>query len=303
MTLKELQAFYWAAKLGSFAIAADRLSISQSSLSKRIAELEAELGQTLFDRSARRASLTHAGEAILEGAKQMIDLESDVRARVKRADGLQGVLRFGVGELGATTWFPRFMQSVMRDYPQFVINPLVSQARVMENEVERGTLDCAVIASHATRQNIASQPLRSVAFAWMASPQLKIPQRRLTLEALEKHALIVPNPLSGQSQPLHDWMAMANVRPNRLIQCNSLNAIVEMAVAGTGISLLPQGYTAPIVARKLLVRLRSDSPAPPLTYTFIWRRDDMRPLIARVKALVIRDADFTLTSSLWKKWT
>ena len=61
MTLKQLKAFYWAATLGSFAIAADRLAISQSSLSKRIAELELALGAELFDRSTRRAIVTDGG--------------------------------------------------------------------------------------------------------------------------------------------------------------------------------------------------------------------------------------------------
>ncbi|SUP85622.1 LysR family substrate-binding transcriptional regulator [Yersinia pseudotuberculosis] len=51
MTLKQLEAFYWAARCSNFSIAAERLHISISSLSKRIVELEASLGCTLFDRS------------------------------------------------------------------------------------------------------------------------------------------------------------------------------------------------------------------------------------------------------------
>ena len=45
MTLKQLEAFYWAATCASFAVAAERLHLSVSSLSKRIAELEEALGQ------------------------------------------------------------------------------------------------------------------------------------------------------------------------------------------------------------------------------------------------------------------
>jgi DNA-binding transcriptional LysR family regulator len=51
MTLKELEAFHLAATLGSFALAAQRAHITQSSLSKRIAELESWAGAELFDRS------------------------------------------------------------------------------------------------------------------------------------------------------------------------------------------------------------------------------------------------------------
>ena len=64
MTLKQLEAFYWAATCRNFAVAAQRVNLSLSSLSKRIAELEASLGQTLFDRAGHRAVLTEAGERL-----------------------------------------------------------------------------------------------------------------------------------------------------------------------------------------------------------------------------------------------
>lgn len=69
MTLKQLEAFYWAATCASFAVAADRLHLSLSSLSKRIAELESALGLDLFDRSGHRAVLTAAGERLLPQAR------------------------------------------------------------------------------------------------------------------------------------------------------------------------------------------------------------------------------------------
>lgn len=57
MTLKQIEAFYWAAKLGSFAIAAQRLQVTQSSLSKRVAELEESVGALLFDRTMRSTAV------------------------------------------------------------------------------------------------------------------------------------------------------------------------------------------------------------------------------------------------------
>ena len=64
-SIKQLEAFWWAATCANFATAAERVHLSVSSLSKRIAELEATLGQSLFDRSGHRAALTEAGERLL----------------------------------------------------------------------------------------------------------------------------------------------------------------------------------------------------------------------------------------------
>ena len=55
MNLKQIETFYWAAKLGSFTAAAERLSATQSTVSMRIQELERDFGVALFDRRLRAA--------------------------------------------------------------------------------------------------------------------------------------------------------------------------------------------------------------------------------------------------------
>lgn len=300
MTLKQLEAFYWAAKLGSFAIAAERISISQSSLSKRISELEAVLGAALFDRSARRASLTMLGEAIVDDARQMLELEAALLEKTSTSHPVRGLLRFGIGELSASTWFPRFVRSAAAAHAGLVLEPSVGQARAMESEVERGTLDCAVIAGSATIPRLDSQVLCSVAFSWMAAPSLRLRAVVLTPETLAHHPVIAPNALSGLAQGFSDLLARMHVHGHRLIRCNSLNAIVELTVSGAGISVLPLKHMQPLLRRKLLVRLKSEPEVPPLEYSFVWRRDDTRPSIAAVRELVTKAADFDSASPLWR---
>jgi DNA-binding transcriptional LysR family regulator len=300
MTLKQLQAFYWAARLGSFAIAADRLSISQSSLSKRIAELESALGAALFDRSARRAVLTLLGEAIVEDAHQMLMLEAALVEKTSTSHPVRGILRIGIGELSAATWFPKFVRSAAAAHPGLVLEPSVGQARSMEAEVERGTLDCAVIAGSPMSPRLESQVLCSVPFSWMAAPGLRLRGMVLTPETLSQHAVIAPNSLSGLAHGFGDLLARMHARGDRLIRCNSLNAIVELTVSGAGISMLPQKHMQPLLRRKLLVRLKSAPEVPPLEYSIVWRRDDIRPSTEAVRELVREVVNFDATSPLWR---
>jgi DNA-binding transcriptional LysR family regulator len=60
LNTRQLEAFYWAAKLGSFTAAAQRLRTTQSAVSMRVCELERRLGATLFDRR-HRAAITPRG--------------------------------------------------------------------------------------------------------------------------------------------------------------------------------------------------------------------------------------------------
>lgn len=300
MTLKQLQAFYWAAKLGSFAIAANRLSISQSSLSKRIAELESVLGAALFDRSARRASLTMLGEAIVEDARRMLELEAELLEKTSDSHPIRGMLRLGIGELSASTWFPKFVRSAAAAHPGLVLEPSVGQARSMEAEVERGTLDCAVIAGLCSSPRLDSQVLCSVAFSWMAAPSLRLRTKVLTPDTVPGLPVIAPNSLSGLAGGFSELLARMHVRGGRLVRCNSLNAIVELTVSGAGISVLPQKHMQPLLRRKLLVRLQSVPEVPPLQYSFVWRRDDARPSTAAARELVTKEVDFDSASPLWR---
>src|SRR5690606_32780653 len=72
MTLKQLEAFYWAATCKNFSVAAGRLNISVSSLSRRIGELEAAIGADLFNRDNRSAVLTPLGDRLLAHARDVL---------------------------------------------------------------------------------------------------------------------------------------------------------------------------------------------------------------------------------------
>ena len=74
--LKQLETFYWAAKLGSFTAAAERLNYTQSTVSMRIHDLEQNLGVSLFDRSQRTARITSKGRDLLKHAEELLNLSA-----------------------------------------------------------------------------------------------------------------------------------------------------------------------------------------------------------------------------------
>ncbi len=299
MTLKQLQAFYWAAKLDSFSIAADRLFISQSSLSKRIAELEYSLDKELFDRSARRAVLTREGEMALTSVKLILDTESELRGKLKPGSDLRGNLRIGIGELTAATWFPRFVARIAIEHPGLLVDPQVGQGRSMEVDVERGILDCAVIAGLPTRPSIVSQQLPSVEFSWMGSPRLAVTGRTITPSLLRDYPVLTFAAPSGQAQLFNDWLTTNGAQVDRVSSCNSIHTIVELAIAGLGLCLLPRQHLQPVLARKLLVEYKCVPAFPALNYRLIWRHDDSRGLIQTVRSLVMKEVNFDLTTPLW----
>lgn len=84
MEIRHLRYFVAVAESLNFSVAAQRLHMSQPPLSKRIADLEEEIGARLFDRSSRQVALTSAGRSLLPQAKSAVDA-FDATVRVARA--------------------------------------------------------------------------------------------------------------------------------------------------------------------------------------------------------------------------
>lgn len=299
MTLKQLEAFYWAAASSSFAVAADRLHVSQSSLSKRIAELEGQLRKALFDRSGHRAALTDAGQQLLPLARRMLGLADEMRSLSTEDGSLHGHCRFGVGELAALTWLPDLVAQARALHPDLVLEPYVDLGAALEQRVESGELDFAVVAGYSQRSSIASVAIADVRFSWAAAPALVGKQRSVTARLLQETPLITMPAAAGPTRMLEHWLAVNNLEAGRRLTCNNLAAIASLIAAGVGIGLFPNGWLKQMAARKAVVELKSRPALPALQYTFQWRRDDSRPLLKRLREAVDAAVDFSKPSPLW----
>jgi DNA-binding transcriptional LysR family regulator len=303
MTLKQLEAFYLAATLGSFALAAQRVHVTQSSLSKRIAELEAWVGAELFDRSGQRAHLTDAGHRIMAVAKQMLELKEGVRGALDGPLVLEGACRFGISELGALTWLPSFVARVRGDHPQLVLQPHVDLGRRLERLVVRGELDFAVVAGPADDARVASQPVSEVRFTWTAAPGRLRAGRVLDVSELSKHPVITMTEGSGLTQAFDVWAATHGLRMERIVASNSLMAIIGLTIADMGLSFLPRDYIRPWIDGGALTAFRSRPPLPTLQYCFIHRADDRRALLPTLLRCVTDVAQFSVPAGVSRKTT
>jgi DNA-binding transcriptional LysR family regulator len=299
MTLKQLEAFYWAASAASFGVAAERLHVSQSTLSKRIAELEAQLRTPLFNRSGHRAALTDAGRQMLPLARRMLGLADEMRGLLTEGGGVRGNCRFGVGELAALTWLPDLVAQTRALLPDLVLEPQVDLGTALEQRLESGELDFAVVAGYSSRSTIASEAIAQVRFAWAAEPSLVGRHRTITAALLKDTALITMPTAAGPTRMLEHWLAVNNVEAGRRLTCNNLAAIAGLVAAGVGIGLFPIGWLEQMAERGAVVELKSKPALPALEYTFQWRRDDSRPLLRHMRELVGQTVDFTKPSPLW----
>lgn len=283
MNLEQLRGFAEIAHTGHFTRAADRLHLTQPSLSKQIATLEHEFGVELFHRARGNVTLTAAGERLLPIARRMLADADSARAEMAELTGL----RSGRVRLGAT---PTLCASLVVDvlgefharYPGVDIEILERGSRSLITSLMEGTLDLALIvtsvSSSAARAALELEPLLSERLVVVSALELPDPFAArgadpVTLAQLaqtpqiafpENYDLRVTMDTLFQAEGLSPVIAVAGAE---------MDAALRFAERGLGVAVVP----AMVAALHPALRVTPlAAPAPTRTISLA-RRGDMTP--------------------------
>lgn len=293
VTLKQLETLLWIVQAGSFQRAAARLNMTQSTVSKRIQELEREVGFTVFDRSSRSARLTEQGQQLLELGQSMVDIGTEI-AQISNPKRLRRrPLRIGVTELVAMTWLPALVKHLRDDHPGLDIRTEVDLGRAIFNRLQQHGLDFAILPGAFHDRNVHSVQIDEVTNVWMSATG-RLPEiQRLSNERRMPVTFISQGSQSGSGAWIEAWLRRKNFRFERSVACNSLLAIAGLIASGVGISYLPQSSFAPLVAAGRLHCIPSDPPLPSVPYTIMHHIDAPSEWVAPMVEAALRLSDFS----------
>lgn len=131
---------------GSFTKAAEDLHYAQSSVSKMIADLEAEWGMTLLERSKSGVCLTSAGEQLLPYLRKALCGYDELAGQILRMKGLEtGTVRIGTFSSVAINWLPDIFSKLQKDYPGIEYEMLLGDYEEVEHWIEEGRVDCGFV--------------------------------------------------------------------------------------------------------------------------------------------------------------
>jgi len=146
MDSSALNAFVAVAELASFSAAADRLFITQPAVSKRIAILEKQLGNRLFDRIGRRIELTPAGKVLLPNARQILEKMKLARMQIDNlSTSVAGTLHLGISHHISLHRAPKLLKTYCRQHTSVSLEIDFLGSEQAFHAVERGSLELALI--------------------------------------------------------------------------------------------------------------------------------------------------------------
>lgn len=193
----QLKSFLTVAETRNFTRAAERLGISQPTVSQHVRKLEQAAGRILITRDTREVRLTDNGDAMV-GFTRSILAANDIATRYFSGAAMRGRLRFGTADDLAITGLPRILREFRQLYPQINLELTVSQSDQLYRRLKAGALDLVFVKWVASEQE--GEVVKHDTFAWvgleetMLEPGAPVPiiaypapsvSRKLALDALE----------------------------------------------------------------------------------------------------------------------
>lgn len=241
MEFRTLQAFVEVVRRGGFSKAAAALFATQSTVSKAVRQLEAELGAPLLQRIGHRSVLTATGEVVYRRGLRLLTDRDDLLAEIEEIRGLrQGTLRLGLPAIGSSNLFARAFTLYRQRYPGIDVRLVEHGSDQLEKILRAGEIDLAVslvpVAGDFESQRVHCEPL--VAAAAAAHPAAR--KDTITLRALGEFPFLLFETGFTLNRIILDCCARQGFEPVVVARSSQIDFLLELAAAGLGIAFLPR---------------------------------------------------------------
>ncbi len=273
LDLNALMMFHEVVKSGSLSAACERLDVPRSTLSRRLIQLEKEMGTLLLKRSTRKLAPTDLGQSIHEHCARIEAEALAIQQKTSRIrSGLQGSLRVAMPIEFGTAWLGKAISEFAVKYPEMAVEVDVS-GRVVDLIDE--SVDIAITFGQPKPSRMTLRRLGSVSSGIYASPAY-IERHGLpgSLDAIASHDCVVTDiQLREGIWQFRSSSGKRNVTIRSRLRVNSIRLARELVVGGAGMGLLPDMMCAAYVQSGALVRVLPSwrSPSLPVVALFLSR--------------------------------
>ena len=240
-SIRTLRSFLAVVRHGSFSAAGKEIGLTAAALGLQVRALEADLHQTLFDRSGRAIVLNTAGRAMVAPVKELV-ARYEALATLQRGEQLSGTVVMGALVSALMGAFSDVLWALMRQHPALEVKLFAGLSADFALKVDSGELDAAVVTQPPTRL-----PSNLLWTALYTEPMVLIVPRR-------PHFTLPSNPLdmlahspfmrfdhqSWTGHLVNQALAQCGATVKEGMELNSVEAIVALVRQGFGVSILPQ---------------------------------------------------------------
>ena len=272
MDIRVLRYFLAVAREQSFSTAAERLFLSQPTLSRQLKELEDELGKTLFIRSNKGVTLTEEGMILRKRAEEIVDLMDKTEQEVRQSnDNVSGTVYIGAGETYAIKLIADTAHRLKADYPDIHYSFFSGNGTDVMEKLERGLLDFGLVFGNIdkTKYEAIEIPLHDTWGVLMRRDEKLAQKSSVSISDVSGLDLIIPR------QPNHSTMLSEMIAE----QAPDANIVAEYNLIYNASVMVNEGIGSAITLDRLInvsgdskLCFRPFEPRMEAICCFIWKR-------------------------------
>lgn len=231
----DLSYFVEVASTSNLSRAAERLGISQPSLTLAIQRLEHSIGTSLLIRSKKGVALTQSGKQLLLHSRELLHRWDHVRGRaLASVREVQGSYTIGCHASVALYSLPKLLPQLIEENPQLEITLTHDLSRRISERVIRMDVDVGVVVNPVKHPDLVIRKLcqDEVTF-WVGKGDRKVQNFR------SGESVLICDPDLLQTQDLIKKLKRRGIQYNRVLASSSLEVITELVASGAGIGIIP----------------------------------------------------------------
>jgi LysR family transcriptional regulator for metE and metH len=255
LEVRDIRLIQAVSEQGSLTRAGNVLFLTQSALSRQLADLEKRLGVLLFQRSGRRMVPTPAAERLLDSGRQIMGAvaRAEEEARETAAEA-EAVLRFATECYTCYHWLPSVLIEFQRRYAKVEPRIVASATRRPIPALIKGQLDVAIVSGTVRDRRVETTPLFSDELVAVVSRKHPWAERPfVTADDFAGENVFLYNVPKEESTLFKEILDPAGVTPKRVSRVELTEAILELVRAGLGVAMLARWAIAPCVRAGALV--------------------------------------------------
>lgn len=239
ITLRQLQVFEAAARLGGYTRAAETLHLSQPAVSMQIRQLEEQAGMPLFDQIGKKIHLTDAGRALYRHAQ---DILGQVRETQLELEEMRGVRRGQLNITIASTanyFAPRLLAAFCQRHPEVKVSLDVSNREHILELLNETDKDLAIMGRPPEASDLVAHPFMENPLVVIASPAHPLArERNVPLTRLAEESFISREAGSGTRMAAERFFNEAGTHLTTAMEMSSNEAIKQAVQAGLGLGVV-----------------------------------------------------------------
>lgn len=275
LTLRQIEVFVLAAKLGSFGDAAEQLGITQPALSQAVRDLELDYGAQLFDRSTRPVTLTSLGRQFLPVAERVVNAYHAAREDLENlAAGREGRVTIASLHSFAAGFLPAVLAAFSKTRPGIVIEVMEGLADRVTQLVHTAVADFGIANVVDVPPDLDAKPVLQDAYGVVcASDHPLAAKAAVTWREMSAYPMVGMTKATGVWQEMEAAIQETNVQFR--VNCWASNPATILAVISSGVGVGPlPGLVRRTLCHPNLVDRPLVEPTVKRTLGIITRRGD-----------------------------